>query len=107
MSDPVCGMGTVHPVLPDLFIATRALVTACGLSCSVAICCILLLLLTCASYLYILKVRPLSVISFAKIFSHSVDFFPFFVVSFSVQKLVSLISSHLFISVFISVAVGD
>ena len=46
--------------------------------------------------------NPLSVDSFAKIFSHSVGcLFVLFRVSFAVQKLLSLIRSHLFMFVFI------
>ena len=46
--------------------------------------------------------NPLSVDSFAKIFSHSVGcLFVLFRVSFSAQKLLSLIRSHLFIFVFV------
>ena len=53
------------------------------------------------SCLYILEIRPLSVASFAKIFSHSVGcLFVLFRVSFAVQKLLSLIKSYLFIFVF-------
>ena len=45
---------------------------------------------------------PLSVASFANIFSHSVGcLFIFLLVSFAVQKLLSLIKSHSFIFVFI------
>ena len=45
------------------------------------------LVLTCMSHLYILGVNPLSVVSFAVIFSHSVGcLFTLFVVSFAVQK---------------------
>ena len=45
--------------------------------------------------------NPLSVDSFAKIFPHSVDcLFVLFRVSFAVQKLLSLIRSHLLIFVF-------
>ena len=51
--------------------------------------------------LYILNINTLSVVSFAIIFSHSEDF-TFFIISFAVQKLFSLIRSHLFILVFIS-----
>uniref|UniRef100_A0A4X1VDH1 Uncharacterized protein n=1 Tax=Sus scrofa TaxID=9823 RepID=A0A4X1VDH1_PIG len=66
------------------------------------------LLLSCVSCLYILKIRPLSVASFETIFSHSVScLFVFFLVSFAVQKLVSLIRFHWFIFAFISVALGD
>ena len=66
------------------------------------------LLLSCISCLYILEIKPLSVASFETIFSHSVRcLFVFFLVSFAVQKLVSLIRSHWFISAFISDALGD
>ena len=66
------------------------------------------LLLSCMSCLYILEIKPLSVTSFANIFSHSLGcLFILFMVSFAVQKLVSLIRSHLFIFVFISIALGD
>ena len=65
------------------------------------------LLLSCKSYLYILEINPLSVVSFATIFSHSVCcLLGFFMVSFAVQKLFSLIRSHWFIFAFISVALG-
>ena len=64
------------------------------------------LLSSCMSCLYILEIKPLSVTSFANIFSQTVGcLFVLFMVSFAVQKLVSLIRSHLFI--FISIAVGD
>ena len=59
------------------------------------------------SCLYILEINPLSVVSFAIIFSHSeVCLFTLLIVSFVVQKLLSLISSHLFTFVFISVTLG-
>ena len=68
----------------------------------------LFLILSCISYLYILDINPLSVISFANIFSHSIDcVFILSVVSFAVKKLLSLISSHLFVFAFISFALGD
>ena len=60
------------------------------------------------NYLYILEINPLSAASFANIFSQSVCYlFALFMVPFAVQKLISLISSHLFIFVFISIALGD
>ena len=66
-----------------------------------------LFLLSCMSYLYILQSNPLSVTSFAKIFSHSMGFLSvLFMASFAVQKLLSLIRSHWFIFVFIFIAVG-
>ena len=47
----------------------------------------------------VLEINPLSVDSFANIFSHSEGcLFVLFIVSFAVQKLWSLIRSHLFIS---------
>ena len=46
------------------------------------------LVLSWMSYLYILKVNPLSVVSFAIIFSHSKNcLFTFLIVSFIVQVL--------------------
>ena len=71
-------------------------------------CLIFLLLLSCISCLYILEIKPMSVASLANIFSHSVGYlFVLFMVFFAVQKLVSLTKSHLFIFVFISIALGD
>ena len=56
------------------------------------------LILSCMSCLYILEINPLSVDSLANIFSHSEGcLFVWFVVSFALQKLLSLIRSHLFI----------
>ena len=58
------------------------------------------------SCLYILELNPLSVVSFAVIFSHSEDcLFTLLIVYFNLQKLLSLIRSHLFIFV-ISVTLG-
>ena len=65
------------------------------------------LILSSMSCLYILEINPLSAVSFANIFSHSEGcLFVLFMVSFAVQKLLSLIKSHLFIFVFISVTLG-
>ena len=65
------------------------------------------LALSCMSCLYILEMNTLSV-SFAIIFSHSEGFlFTLLIVSFAVQKLLSLIRSHLFTSVFISITLED
>ena len=59
------------------------------------------------SCLYILEINPLSVVSFAIIFSHSEGcLFTLLIVSFAVQKLLSLIRSHLFTFVFISSTLG-
>ena len=55
-----------------------------------------------------LDINPLSVISFANLFSHSVGcLFILSMVSFAVRKLLSLIRSHLSIFAFISIIVGD
>ena len=63
------------------------------------------LVLSYMSCLYILQSNPLSVVSFAIIFSPSEGcLFTLLIVSFPVQKLLSLIRSHLFTFVFISVA---
>ena len=65
------------------------------------------LVLSCMSCLYILEINPLSVVSFAIIFSYSEDcLFTFLIVSFAVKKLLSLIRSHLFTFVFISITLG-
>ena len=65
------------------------------------------LLLSCISCLYILEINHLSVVSFAIIFSYSEGFlFTLLIVSSAVQKLLSLIRSHLFTFVFISVTLG-
>ena len=53
------------------------------------------LALSCMSCLYTLEINPLSVVSFAIIFSHSEGcLFTLVIVSFAVQKLSSLIKSH-------------
>ena len=62
-------------------------------------------LLSCISCLYILEINPLSVVSFAIIFSHSECYiFTLLIDSFVVQKLLSLIRPNLFI--FISITLG-
>ena len=59
-------------------------------------------------YKLLLEIKALSVASFETIFSHSVScLFVFFLISFAVQKLVSLIRSHQSIFTLISVALGD
>ena len=58
--------------------------------------------------LCILEINPLSIASFVIIFSQSEGcLFILFIVSFAVQKLLSLISSHFFIFVFISITLGS
>ena len=65
------------------------------------------LVLSCMSCLHILEINPLSVVSFAIIFSHSEGcFFTLLIVSFAAQKLLSLIRSHFFTCVFISITLG-
>ena len=71
------------------------------------------LILSCLSCLYILEINPLLVASFANIFSHSVGcLFILLMVSFAygflayVQKLLSLIRSHLFIFAFMFITPG-
>uniref|UniRef100_A0A8D0Z572 Uncharacterized protein n=1 Tax=Sus scrofa TaxID=9823 RepID=A0A8D0Z572_PIG len=65
--------------------------------------CLLFWLLSCMSCWHILEIKSVSVESFAKIFSHSVGF-PFIslMVFFAVQKHLSLIRSHWFVGVFLS-----
>ena len=66
------------------------------------------LVLSCMHCLYILEINPLSVVSFAIIFSHSEGcLFTLLMVFFSVQKLLSLIRSHLFTFVFMSITLGN
>ena len=66
------------------------------------------LVLSCMSYLNILETDPLSVVSFAIIFSHSEGgLFTLHIVSFTIQKLLSLIRSHLFPFVFLSISLAD
>ena len=67
----------------------------------------LVLSLRCIRCLYILEINPLSVVSFAIIFSHCEGcLFTLHIVSFAMQKLLSLIRSHLFTFLFISVTLG-
>ena len=59
------------------------------------------------SCLFILEINSLSVVLFTIIFSHSEGcLFTLLIVSFVEQKLLSLIRSHLFIFVFISIILG-
>ena len=65
------------------------------------------LILNYMSSLYILEINPLSVALFAIIFFHSKScLFILFIISFAVQKLLSLVRSHLFTFVFISINLG-
>ena len=64
------------------------------------------LILSYMNCLYILETNPLSVALFANIFFQSVGcLFILFMVPFALQKVLSLIRSHLFI--FISITLGD
>ena len=66
------------------------------------------LILIYMSWLYILDINPLLLVSFATIFSYSIScLFILLMVSFDVQKLLRLIKSHLFIFVFISFTLRD
>ena len=65
------------------------------------------LVLSCRNCLYILEIDLLSVVSFAIIFSHFEGcLFTLLIGSFAVQKLLSLIRSHLFTFVFVSITLG-
>ena len=59
------------------------------------------------SWWYMLDIKHLPLISFASIFSHSTFNTDFLIVSSAMQKLLSFISSHLFIFAFIFFALGD
>ena len=64
------------------------------------------LLLSCMSCLHVLEMNPFSVVVFTIIFSHSEGcLLILFIVSFAVQKLLSLIKSHLFTFAFISITI--
>ena len=59
------------------------------------------------SCLFILEMNPLLVVSFAIIFSDSEGcLFTLLIVSFAVQKFLTLIRSHLFTVVFVSITLG-
>ena len=59
------------------------------------------------SCMYIFEINSLSVASFAIIFSQSEGcLFTLLIVFFTVQKILSLVRSHLFIFAFISITLG-
>ena len=63
--------------------------------------------LSCMNCLYIFEINSLWVASFAIIFSHSEGcLFTLLIVCFTLQKLLSLIKSHLFIFAFSSITLG-
>ena len=65
------------------------------------------LVLSCMSCLYILEISSLSAVLFAIIFSHFEGcLFTLLILSFAMQKLLSLIRPHLFTFVFISLTLG-
>ena len=65
------------------------------------------LALSCMTCFYISEINPLSVVSFAIISSHSEECLStLLIVSFAVQKLLSLIKSHFFTFVLISITLG-
>ena len=93
---------SVHLLWRNIYLG---LLSIFGLGCFFV--CLFFLILSYMSCLYILEINPLSIDSFANIFFHSEGcLFIFFVVSFAVQKLWSFMRSHLFIFVFISIALG-
>ena len=60
------------------------------------------------SSLYILEIRPLSEVSLANMFSHTVgSLFILMLFALPLQKLFILMRSHLFILSFMSLALGD
>ena len=63
---------------------------------------------SCVSSLYILEIRPLSEVSLANMFSHTVgSLFILMLFSLAMQKLYNLMRSHLFFLSFMSLALGD
>ena len=62
----------------------------------------------CVCSLYILEIKPLSEVSLANVFSHTVGS-PFILILFSLAmpKLFILMTSHLYILSFMSLALGD
>ena len=66
------------------------------------------LVLSCMNSLYILEIKPLSEVSLANLFSHTVgSLFILMQFSLAVQKLFILMRSYLFILSFMSLALGD
>ena len=63
---------------------------------------------SCVSSLYILEIKPLSEVSLANMFSHTVgSLLILMLFSLAVKKLFILMRSHLFILLLMSLALGD
>ena len=63
---------------------------------------------SCVSSFYILEIKPLSEVSLANMFSHTVgSLFIFILFSLGMQELFILMRSHLLILSFMSLALGD
>ena len=63
---------------------------------------------SCVSSLYILEIRPLSEVSLANLFSHTVaSLYILVLFSLAMRKLFILMRSHLVILSFMSLALGD
>ena len=71
-------------------------------------CCIVCFDIELYELFVYLEINPLSVVSFANIFSQNVGcLFILFMVSFAVQKLLGLIRSYWFSLGFVSIILGD
>ena len=80
----------------------------CGSLAHFVIGSFIFLVLSCMSCLYIFEINYLSFALFSIVFSHSGGcLFTLLIVSFVVQKLLSLIRSHLFIFAFISITLSE
>ena len=90
---------TFHEFISHLYVFFGEM--SVQVSCHFVIWLFLFLVLSCTSCLYNLEMISLSVVSFAMIFFHCQGcLFTLFIESFIVQKLLSLIRSHLFIFCF-------